>query len=62
MPRRFWHTLERASMPGREYSTMNNLSRTEAQRRADQIHVFREEMSRLATEGVVTLTDEQRGA
>jgi uncharacterized membrane protein len=39
---------------------MNELSRTEAQRRADEIRVFREELDRLQAEHVLTLTDEQR--
>jgi uncharacterized membrane protein len=41
---------------------MNELSRTEAQRRADEIRVFREELERLQAEQVLTLTDEQRQA
>ncbi|HEY7640390.1 MAG TPA: DUF2157 domain-containing protein [Steroidobacteraceae bacterium] len=39
---------------------MNELSRTAAQRRADEIRVFREELERLQAEHVLTLTDEQR--
>jgi uncharacterized membrane protein len=41
---------------------MNAASRDEAQRRADDIRVFREELSRLGVEGVLSLNDEQRGA
>lgn len=35
-------------------------SRQEAQKRADQIHVFREELDHLEREGVITLSAEQR--
>jgi uncharacterized membrane protein len=41
---------------------MNQVSRTEAQRRADEILVFREELARLRTEQVLSLTDEQQRA
>ena len=41
---------------------MNELSRTEAQRRADDIRVFRHELARLQAEQVLTLTDEQQRA
>jgi uncharacterized membrane protein len=41
---------------------MNELSRTEAQRRADEIRVFRLELERLQAEQALTLTDEQRQA
>ena len=51
----------RPGKPGR-YRTMNELSRTDAQRRADDIRVFREELDRLQAEHVLTLTDEQRQA
>jgi hypothetical protein len=36
---------------------MNAASRDEAQRRADDIRVFREELSRLGVEGVLSLND-----
>lgn len=39
---------------------MNDLSRTEAQRRADEIRVFRQELDRLRAEQVLTLTEEQQ--
>jgi len=41
---------------------MNAASRSEAQQRADDIRVFREELSRLGVEGVLSLNEEQRGA
>jgi uncharacterized membrane protein len=41
---------------------MNVLSRTEAQRRADEIRVFRQELARLQAEHVLTLTEEQQQA
>lgn len=41
---------------------MNELSRTDAQHRADDIRVFRQELERLQAEHVLTLTDEQRQA
>lgn len=41
---------------------MNELSRTDAQRRADNIRIFRQELDRLQAEHVVTLTEEQRQA
>lgn len=41
---------------------MNEVSRSEAQRRADEIRVFREELARLRTEQVLSLTDEQQQA
>lgn len=41
---------------------MNELTRTDAQHRADGIRVFREELERLRTEHVLTLTDEQQQA
>src|SRR5688572_25912593 len=39
---------------------MTNLSKTEAQLRADQIRVFREELERLENSGVVALSLEQK--
>ncbi|MCR4305242.1 MAG: DUF2157 domain-containing protein [Gallionella sp.] len=39
---------------------MNMLSRQEAQKRADQIHVFRGELDRLEQEGVIAFSAEQR--
>jgi uncharacterized membrane protein len=41
---------------------MDTLSRTEAQLRADQIRVFREELERLEGAGVLALSSEQRAA
>lgn len=41
---------------------MNNTSHAAAQRRADEIGVFKAELERLQAEGVMTLTDEQRNA
>jgi uncharacterized membrane protein len=41
---------------------MSDLSRTEAQHRTDQIHVFRDELARLEAEQIVTLAPEQRQA
>ncbi len=41
---------------------MSAASRGEAQQRADDIRVFREELTRLGAEGVLTLTAEQLGA
>lgn len=38
------------------------VTRTEAQQRADEIRVFRQELGRLESEGVLRLGDEQRGA
>jgi uncharacterized membrane protein len=41
---------------------MNHLSKAEAQLRADQIHVFREELQRLEAAGVLALSSEQQAA
>jgi uncharacterized membrane protein len=41
---------------------MNTLSRAEAQRRADEVRIFRDELARLEAEQVVALTGEQRAA
>ena len=41
---------------------MNDISRTEAQRRADDIRIFRQELERLQAEQVLALTEEQRQA
>lgn len=41
---------------------MSNLSKTQAQRRADHIRIFREELERLESGGVVVLSAEQRAA
>jgi uncharacterized membrane protein len=41
---------------------MSELSRAEAQQRADQIRLFRQELAHLETQGVVTLSAEQRQA
>lgn len=41
---------------------MNELSRTEAQRRADEIRIFRQEIERLQAEQVLALSEEQRQA
>jgi uncharacterized membrane protein len=41
---------------------MNELSRTEAQRRADEIRIFRQEMERLQAEQVLILSEAQRRA
>lgn len=42
--------------------TDNTLTKTEAQKRADQIKLFRDELALLAREGVLSLTDEQQQA
>jgi uncharacterized membrane protein len=41
---------------------MNDISRTEAQRRTDDIRIFRQELERLQAEQVLALTEEQRQA
>ena len=41
---------------------MNSPTRSEAQKRADEIHVFRRELSRLEAEGVLRLSAEQQQA
>lgn len=41
---------------------MNDTSRIEAQRRADDIRIFRKELERLEAEGVLSLADAQRDA
>jgi hypothetical protein len=41
---------------------MNNLSKADAQRRADDIRIFREELERLQTANVLALTADQRAA
>ena len=40
----------------------DHISRTEAQQRADDIRIFRRELERLETDGVLRLTDEQQAA
>ena len=41
---------------------MNKASQAAAQRRADEIRIFREELARLQTEGALALTDQQRAS